>query len=183
MDYKKLLIQQYHMNGLAVVNHAAAIDTQATYNVVCQECPFKMLPESNELPKREWFDQDGEDVYIPTDGLKFKAYDMEVKFIYEGTGYKKNQTVVSKEAEMKEKVTGFIDFLYGRNTDGYPQLKIYDEYTLTGRQGIYVLSVDNEMLAYDDRNNNVIGVFKVKFRVTDPVTRMTYSNGNIVKEQ
>lgn len=164
------------MNGSAVVTDSSVIDTQASYNIACQECPFKMLPESKELPKREWYDEDGDDVYIPSDGLKFKAYDMEVKFIYVGTGYvKQDQTVVTKEQEMKEKVSAFIDFLYGRNTNGSPLLKIYDEYTLIGRQGVYVLSVDNDMMAYDDRNNNVIGIFKVKFRVTEPTTDVSLS--------
>jgi hypothetical protein len=45
---------------------------------------------------------------------------------------------------------------------------------------LIVQEVDNELLAYDDKNANVIGVFKVKFRVTDPVTNMKYNNGNIV---
>lgn len=152
------------MNGQTVVDNSAVVDTQAAYQVVCQECPFKMLPESKELPKRDWYDEDGDDVYIPTDGLKFKAYDMDVKFIYVGT-----------EDTMSENISGFVNFLYGRNNNGSPLLKVYDEYTKTGRRGVYVTNVDNELLAYDDVNEHVIGMFKVKFRVTDPVSEVSKS--------
>ena len=155
------------MNGSETVNDSDVIDTQATFRVACQECPFKYLPESKELPKRDWYDEDGDDIYIPTDGLKFKAYDMEMKFIYVGT-----------EQTMKNDIRGFINFIYGRNENGSPLLKIYDEYTKIGRKGIYVSNVDNELLAYDDVNENVIGIFKVKFRVTDPATEITLALPN-----
>lgn len=155
------------MNGSETVNDSEVIDTQVTYKVACQEFPFKHLPESKELAKRDWNDEDGDDVYIPTDGLKFKAYDMEVKFIYVGT-----------EESMSNDIRGFINFLYGRNLNGFPLLKIYDEYTKAGRRGVYVLSVDDEMLAYDDVNDNVIGVFKVKFRVTEPTREVRLSESN-----
>ena len=155
------------MNGSETVNDSNVIDTQATFRVACQECPFKYLPESKELPKRDWYDEDGDDIYIPTDGLKFKAYDMEMKFIYVGT-----------EQTMKNDIRGFINFIYGRNENGSPLLKIYDEYTKIGRKGIYVSNVDDELLAYDDVNENVIGIFKVKFRVTDPATEITLALPN-----
>ena len=98
--------------------------------------------------------------------MKFKAYDLEVKFLYVGT-----------QAQMPTDLRNFISFIYGRNTDGSPLLAIYDEYTKTGRRGAYVLNVDNELIAYDDKNLEVIGQFKVKFRITDPVTDITLTNG------
>jgi hypothetical protein len=84
---------------------------------------------------------------------------------------------------MQSDLKGFIEFLYGKNSGGAPVLAVYDEYTKTGRRGITVLEVDNELLAYDDQNSEVIGQFKVKFRVADPVTRMTYSNDKIVVDE
>lgn len=157
-NYKKFIIQQQTYNGSSYVNVGSAIDTQAAYHIVCQECPFKVLPEVKELAKRDWYDENGEDVYIPTDGLKFKAYDMEVKFLYVGT-----------ETNMSAELNGFINFLYGRNSGGSPCLAIYSEYTKTGRRGVYVSEIGNELLDYDDNDPQAVGVFKVKFRVTDPV--------------
>lgn len=168
MEYKKLLIRQQSYNGISYINVGSIIDTQAVYHVVCQEFPFKYLPESKDLAKRDWSDEHGEDVYIPTDGIKYKAYDLEVKFLYVGT-----------KANMKSELKGFVEFISGRNQGGAPMLAIYDEYTKTGRRGVYVQNVNNELLAYDDANSDVIATFKVKFRVTDPVTNI---NENLVVE-
>jgi hypothetical protein len=161
-EYKKFLIQQQTFDGSTYTNVGDVVDTQAIYNVVCQDCPFKHLPEIKELAKRDWNDEDGEDVYIPSDGLKFKAYDMEVKFLYVGT-----------KGDMSQDIKGFIDFLYGKNTNGSPLMAIYDDYTQIGRRGVYVKSVSNDLLSYSDISSDVIAQFKVSFRVTDPVTPIT----------
>lgn len=161
MQYKKLLIRQQSFNGTSYVNVGSIVDTQAAFHVVCQEFPFKYLPETKDLAKRDWYDEHGEDVYVPTDGLKFKAYDMEVKFLYVGT-----------QSNMKSELKGFVEFICGRNSGGAPMLAIYDEFTKTGRRGIYVDNVSNDLVTYDDVNTDVIAQFKVKFRVTDPVTNV-----------
>ena len=162
MKYKKLLIQQQAYNGNGYTNVGSVIDTQARFNVVCQEFPFKYLPETKDLAKRDWYDEHGEDVYVPTDGLKFKAYDMEVKFLYVGS-----------QDNMQDDLNGFILFISGKNQDGAPMLAVYDEYTKTGRRGVYVTDISSDLIAYDDVNTEVVGIFKVKFRVTDPVTNVT----------
>jgi len=162
MQYKKLLILQQVFDGSSYRNVGQVVDTQAAFHVACQEFPFKHLPETKDLAKRDWYDEHGEDVYMPSDGLKFKAYDLEVKFLYVGSKSNMN-------TELKE----FVNFISGKNNGGAPMLAIYDEYTNTGRRGVYVINVDNEMLAYDDANTDVISTFKIKFRVTDPVTDIT----------
>lgn len=175
--YKKFLIQQQTYNGTVYTDVGAVVDTQALFKVVCQECPFKVLPETKDLPNREWHDEDGDDTYMPSDGLKFKGYNMEVKFLYVGT-----------EQDMSTDLKDFVDFICGRinvtkSGNVYTKVKnsptknvmlaVYDEYTKTGRRGVYVNEVGNDLLAYDDANTDVIGIFKIKFRVTDPVTDMT----------
>lgn len=160
-DYKKFLIQQQTYDGSTYTDVGSVIDTQEEYFVVCSECPFKILPTTKELAKRDWPDEDGEDVFMPADGLKFKAYDLEVKFLY-----------VGQKENMALDLNAFIEFIYGKNDNGSPLLAIYDEYTQQGRQGVYALEVNNEFLAYDDANDGVVGEFKVKFRVTDPVTQV-----------
>lgn len=156
--YYRLLIQQWSPDN---TDGGPIVDTLETFHVACQEFPYKYLPETKEPAKRDWYDEDGEDVYIPTGGLKFKAYDLEVKFLY-----------VGNEPAMSDDLRAFIDFLYGRNSNGYPSLHIYDEYTKTGRRQVYATHVDNEEFAYDDANPEVIAVFKVRFRVSDPTTNI-----------
>lgn len=164
MDYKKLLIQQQTVSGSTYTDVGVAVDTQTAFNVVCQEFPFKYLPEIKDLASEDWTDEDGEDVFMPTEGLKFKAYDLDATFLYVGT-----------QESMANDLSQFINFLYGRNQYGSPWLAVYDEYTKTGRRGIYVKEVGNELIAYDSANVEVIGQFKVKFRVTDPITNVVLS--------
>ncbi len=172
--YKKFLIKQQTYTGSNYVNLGSAIDTQAKFKVVCQEFPFKYLPDTKELPKREWHDESGEDVYLPSDGLKFKPYDLEATFLY-----------VGNHSSIRTDLKNFIDFLYGRiDADGDTQnkgvmLAIYDEYTQTGRQGVYVVSVDNTLYWDVDYDTDAIAALKVKFRVTDPVTQL---NSNLTIE-
>ena len=161
-SYKKLLIRQQTYDGTTYTNVGSTVDTYTTYKVVCQEFPFKYLPETKDLPKRDWYDEHGDDVYFPTDGMKFKAYDLEVKFLY-----------VGKESAMATDLKSFISFICGRNSGGSPCLAIYDEYTKTGRRGVYVTSVDNSLFFYNEVNIDAVAQFKVKFRVTDPVMDIT----------
>lgn len=155
------MMKQQSYNGSSYTDVSSAIDTYETYKIVCQEFPFKYLPESKDLAKRDWYDEDGEDVYVPTDGLKMKAYDLEVKFMYSGS-----------KSDMHDKLRTFIDFLYGKNSGGAPFLAVYDEYTGIGLRGLYVSEVPNDLYDYSDIGDNGIAIFKVKFRVTDPVTRL-----------
>ena len=165
MTYYKLLIQQQTYNGSTYSDVGNVVDTLASYHMACQEMPFKHLPELKDLPKREWNDESGEDVYIPLDGVKFKAYDLDIKFLYVGT----------KEA-ISTDLKNFIDFLYGRNNGGAALMSMYDEYTKSGRRGMYVTKVDNELFFFNDASIDAIAEFKVTFRVTDPVTNVVLTN-------
>lgn len=168
MDYKKLLIQQQTVSGSTYTNVGQAVDTQTAFHVVCQEFPFIRLPEAKDVAVYDWPDENGEDMYLPS-VIKHKAYDLDATFLYVGT-----------QANMNTELNAFIDFLFGRNTNGSPLLAVYDEYTQTGRRGVYVKSVDNELFVYDTANAEVVGQFKVKFRISDPVHEIVKQNGNIV---
>lgn len=182
--YKKLLIQQCTYDGSSYnLVGSAPVDTQAEWNVVCQEFPFRAFPEAKDLPKRDWADENGEDIFVPVDGAKFKAYDVDVTFLYTFGSRESYSSASSSQSyddwlgeKMKQDIGGFINFLYGRN-GGSPLLYVYDEYLKIGRRGIYVSSVSSDLYFYNDVNIQAVASFKVKFRVTDPVTEVQYSNG------
>lgn len=135
------------------------IDTFESFGVVCQEFPFKHLPEVKDPAKRGWVDEHGDDEYIPTDGLKFKAYDLEAKFIYSGSA-----------ENIHADVSRFISYLYGRNEGGSSVLSVYDEYTKTGKSGVYLQGVTSNLFDISDADPDAIAVFTAKFRVTDPTS-------------
>lgn len=177
--YKKFFIQQQTYNGITYTSVGDNVDTFSKFNVVCQEMPFKYLPETKDLPKRDWHDEDGEDVYVPADGQKFKAYDTEAKFLYVGT-----------EQNMASDLKSFIDFVCGRtnvvsgsivSTSSSTKnvlLKVYDQYTQIEAKGLYVLSVDNNLFLYNNSDAEAIAQFGVKFRVTDPIASIVYTESS-----
>ncbi len=159
MAYMKFFIQQQSYDGVNYTDVGSVIDTYTSFGVVCQEFPFKYLPESKDIVSRDWSDESGDDACFPADGMKFKAYDIEAKFLYSGAA-----------ASMYDNISSFVDFLYGRNDGGSPLLAVYDEYTQTGRRGVYVLSLSCDEYSHDDSRASGLAVIKVKFRVTDPVS-------------
>lgn len=160
MNYHKLYINQETFNGTTYtpVSPGTNVDTYVSWHVVCQEFPFKYLPEQKEFASRDWPDENGEDVFIPTDGKVFKPYDLEVSFIYVGSP-------VSMHAEL----AGFIEYINGMNSGGSPLLAVYDEYTKLGFHGLYVTEVSDDLYDISDVDDaEGIALLKVKFRVTQP---------------
>ena len=94
----KTYVQQISFDGLTYTQ-GSVVDLLSTFNVVCQEFPFKKNPKPKDLPTRDWAGEDGLDVYIP-DTLPVKHYDVEVTFLYKGT-----------DVAMRTDINNFIDFL------------------------------------------------------------------------
>ena len=157
--YKHFYIQQQRLVGSAYENIGPVVDSYETFHIACQETEYKYLPEIKELPVTNWHDEDGDDVYIPTDGTKIEAYDYSVDFLYVGS-----------EATMNADIKGFINFLFGRNDGGSSLFCFYDEYTMIGRRCCYVKNIDNDLFIYNNSDDEVHAKFKLTIRVTDPTT-------------
>lgn len=167
-DYKKFFIKQQTYDGSNYTDVDGSVkDIYDEFGIVCQDFPFKYFPEKKDPAKREWPDEDGEDVFIPSGGLKTSAFDIEVKFLYAGAVY--GTDVASNSTTMYAKIVNFIDFITCKDVGGRVMLAMSDEYTGLAFQGVYVKEVGNELYEYNDVNLNGYAVFKVKFRVTDPV--------------
>ena len=166
----KTYVQQISFDGLTYTQ-GSVVDLLSTFNVVCQEFPFKKNPKPKYLPTRDWAGEDGLDVYIP-DTLPVKHYDVEVTFLYKGT-----------DVAMRTDINNFIDFLYGRikgnNSDTVKsgRLAIYNEHTGIGRKDIVVNEVENEIFYLTDSDPDAVAKFKIKFTVYDPTTEVTPTYG------
>jgi hypothetical protein len=156
-------IQQIKFDG-NTYSKGSVVDIKETFNIVCQDFPFMKNPKSKELPKRDWSDEDGLDVYVP-DTLPMKHYDIDVVFLYVGT-----------ENNIRNDISNFIDFIYGRikgnNGDSVKSalLAVYNEYVGMGRKDIVVSEVENEIFYISDNDPDAVGIFKVRFTVYDPTT-------------
>ena len=133
MEPKKILIQKQTYDGTDYENVGEIVDVYETYHILCQELPFKHLPKSKELPSRDWHDEDGEDVFMSKEGLRFQAYDLKVTFLYDGI-----------EENMSSDLRNFINYISDcRGDETGVFLAIYDEYTKIGRRGLYVKEIDD----------------------------------------
>lgn len=137
------------------------------WGIVCKEFPFDLYPDMKEFSSRNWREEDGEQEFYPA-VPRLKAYEIEVEFAYKGPRDSANA-----------KIRGFMDYISGRDGSGVA-MKIYDTYTLIGRQQVRFVSLSNDSLYRYGDNEDVV-VFKVKFKINDPVTQVSVDiNGDIL---
>lgn len=60
-----------------------AVDIYDTYKIRIKSIPLRIASEVKDIQKRDWYDQQGDDEFIPT-SLFYKAYETDVKFVYSG---------------------------------------------------------------------------------------------------
>lgn len=150
MEYYRIYMQK-ESDG------AVVIDTISSFGLYCMDIPFKVADSVKEPVSRDWHDEDGVDEYIPKEGLRMSAYEMDIKFGFKGDKFAANKSIGD-----------FLDYLM----DGY--VKLYCDYTRIGRQHVRFskLSDDAELVRCEDGD---ILIFKVTFKVCDPVTDVTLS--------
>lgn len=150
MDYYKIYIKQEKPD-------ASVIETIEEFGLYCVDIPFKPVSDVKEVTSRDWKDENGIDEYIPADGLKLSAYDIDIKFGYKGDKFGANEAISS-----------FIEFLIS----GY--VSIYDTYTRIGRQKVRFMKLnDNAELVRSDDGD--ILIFSATFKVCDPLTNISLS--------
>lgn len=152
MDYYKVYLQS-ETDGVMV-------ETVSAYGMYCMDIPFKMAAKAKEPASRNWNDEDGIDEYIPSTGLRLASYEMDIKF-----GCKGNKGSVNKN------LSDFIAFL----KKGY--MKMYCDYTQIGRQHVRFVELSDDAELVRDINGDIL-VIKVKFVVSDPVTKITLKTEN-----
>lgn len=156
---------------------ASVVDSYAQWGIVCVKVPFKAGCRTKKLPNREWFDEHGDDTYIPKK-LMMEAYDAEFEMAYKGEELASNPFDLDLAFQ---KIDAFKKWLSGNDTSegSGAEFRIYSPYSTIGRQGCYLLEISDEAPHVQTKgvgsrlyHENVV-TFKVKFRVTDPVTNIT----------
>lgn len=166
MSVANTYIQQIKFDG-STYSKGSVVDLLTKFKIVCQEFPFKKNPKPKDMPTRDWYDEDGLDVYVP-ETLPIEHYDIEVVFLYVGT-----------EQTIRADLSNFIDFLYGRikgaagDSVQSGRLAVYNEYVGTGRKDVVVSEVENEVFYISDNDPDAVARFKVKFTVYDPTSLVT----------
>lgn len=158
-DYLPLLIAVGQSGAYTSgMNYAPAFDTLEDYGLYIKHAPFTVIPKVKNIISQSWLDQDGEDTFIPRNAT-FEAYDLDLEFVYCRGDGNANQNILE-----------FIQAITGK------WLQIYDSYTQQGRQGVYLVSVDEDP-KFQRRGQLDVVIFKAKFRVNDPTTNIVLTKG------
>lgn len=127
-------------------------DTIADFGMYVSESPFKPCDSVKEPTKREWYDEDGDDEYIPADGLRMASYENKIKFLFKGDVF-----------DATEKTKNFVEYL---RTAGL--MKMYCEFNKVGRQHVRLKSIDPTL--YRDIDDGDILSLSATFKFNDPIT-------------
>jgi len=150
------------------VGDQSAIDSYATYNVVLEDMPDIPLEPKN-IFTQDWYDQDGNDVYIPAT-LKYKAAECKFKFIAKNDG----------NTSVKSVYNSFVNYLEGK------MFSFYCEYNTIGKQNVRLVKKPEEAEYFKNvkrvlNNGSFTDVteevlkFSLVFEINDTKTDITLS--------
>lgn len=152
-----------HLYIQKMISGAAVKDTVTNFDIYCMEIPFIIATEAKELASNDWYDEHGDEEYIPS-ALKMKAYEMDVKFACKGATKTCNA-----------KINAFLNYLTGADQQNPgAKMKMYSTYTQIGRQDVRFVSLSEDAELVRDANGDIL-IFTVTFKVNDPVTNITLS--------
>lgn len=155
------------------------VNSFSRWGIVCCKVPFKAGCETKDLAAYSWYDEDGEDTYIPSQ-LRHKAYNAEFEFAYKGDELAIDAMNLGLALTQIDR---FKDWLSGKDgvTPTGSSLSIYSPFSRIGRQGCYLVSISDEAPCVISKQHGsnlyheTVVTFKVTFKVTDPVTDITLS--------
>ena len=158
------------------------VDSFSKWGIVCCKVPFSVGGKTKEPAKRNWLDEHGDDAYLPKK-LMFESSEVEFTLAYKGQELATNPFNLSLAVTQ---IDAFKKWLTGNDTQNGSgsELKIYSPYSALGRQKCYLMEISNEepylMTKQQGGNlyNENVVEFKVKFKVTDPVTNITLTESS-----
>ena len=141
------------------------------WGLVANTNPFPILPNPKAPYVNKWHDENGEEEY--TDNLHYEAYEFEVTF------YKKcfDTEEESADAIMRKELDTFFSNIKSK------EFLIFDSYTGIGRRKVRYAGFSEESYKRrSGKNGWAVAIFKIKFKVNDPVTRIVKVNQKLMEE-
>lgn len=151
-------------------DNTTATDTKEQWGMVAQVHPYQFLPEPKDTYVNDWKDEDGDDEY--NTALYYKAFEIEVGFYVK---VEADSTGTTAAAEFYSNMQDFFSAVRDGN------FSIFMEYTQQGFQNVRYAGFSMDKDGYKARDNWVRASFTVKFKVNDPTTVMTMTDGAIVE--
>lgn len=129
-------------------------ESKEEWNIVVKNIPFKICPEIKNISSHTWYDQNGDDEYIP-DQPRFKAYELPITFY-----------CIAPHGQANVYIMSFFNFITGK------RLYIYDQYSKIGLKDVRYVSYSEKAFKRREGQNDVVE-FSMTFKVNDPVTNIT----------
>lgn len=133
-----------------------------TWGVWCKDIPFKIFDKVKAPAKRTWYDEHGDDEFVPSDGLYMEAYTIKVEF-----GCKKVNNSMASVNDVRKNVGDFIKYLRESG-----MMKMYSSHTRIGRQNVRLDSISDNAKWKTDEDGEFL-IFDATFKVNDPITDIT----------
>ena len=147
-------------------------ESVATWGVWCKNLPFKLFGKAKEPAKHSWYDEHGDDEYIPATGLYMDAYTMKVEFGCKKMAQNRYGTH-SAVNDVRANVSSFLRYLMGG------AFMLYSSYTRIGRRDVRLESIGDNAKWKSDGDDEFL-TFEVTFKVNDPVTDVELRGGSLV---
>lgn len=142
----------------------SAVDLEEKFGFVCLETSeFPMASEAKSVVSTSWHDEDGEDVYIPSE-MRYEAFDWKVRV-----------GVTGEIGTTKNKVDALIKWLAGKGDTPLPAdgsgLCVWSEFYKAGFQHCYLKGVTDQEFSFC--GSYEILECTLEIRVCDPMTRLS----------
>lgn len=129
-------------------------DTIEEYGIYLKSAPYSIGGEVKDIPSNDWYDEDGEDEYIPEDGLKRKAFEITTEWAYKGKMYSANVPI-------KRFVKALMDRGLFTLYDSYNDITYYD---------VRFVKLEDDAELVRDKDGDIV-IFKIVLKVNNPTGR------------
>jgi hypothetical protein len=140
------------------------------FNIKIKHAPFSLMSKIKNVVVQSWKDEDGDDVFLPRiqdsatgqykPAITHEAVEYNATFVL----YEPN----NNEAIANKQIRSFIQKIEGR------WLKIWDEYTQIGYEGVYLLDVDDDPTFRRREHDSVI--FELNFKINGVALDSPFDN-------
>lgn len=156
MEPEKIYVQKMTGEGSA---EAEVKELGADFGFYGMEIPFTVAADAKEPSRNDWKDEDGDEEYLPEDGLRLQAFETELKLGYKGA-----------KGSANAKIEALLEYLTGRDGTG-ARFKLYSTYTKKGYSDVRFAGLSDDAELVRDEDGDIL-VVTVTLKVNDPVTRV-----------
>lgn len=145
------------------------IQTFKDFGIYIKHAPLSILPKVKNVITQTWKDEDGDDIWLPVrtgpKGEKLPAT------VHEAADYSARFVIYSNEVDANKQIMDLRNRIEGR------WLRIYDEYTKIGFDGVILMDVDDDP-KFKFREYEYIE-FELKFRTNGKPTNQPFNDPTI----